>query len=141
MPGNVQLADVGSPVRVFPHTLCRSFVQVSEIPAVVNEYRDGTTHRSKQADVPRRRWRLDKLLPTAALETLRAFYLNSCRGGLQAFYFYDPFEPAAGLPVGSNYDATGVSTQGRYKAVFVGQWHESLGIARTEVPLEILEVA
>jgi len=141
MPGNVQLADVGSPVRVFPHTLCRSFVQVSEIPAVVNEYRDGTTHRSKQADVPRRRWRMEKTLAAALAETLRDFFITTCRGGLWAFYFYDPFEPATGQPVGSNYDATGVSTQGRYKAVFVSQWQESLSIARTDVPLEILEVA
>ena len=62
-----------------------------------------------------------------ALATLYNFWVAQ-NGGLTPFAFYNPFEPAAGQPVGSNYDATGSSIQGRYTVVFRGStWTSGYG--------------
>jgi len=50
------------------------------------------------------------------------------------FLFYNPAEGA--------YDPTGNSTQGRYTVVFRGNWSQTTGLLRTDVPqVELIEVA
>jgi len=50
--------------------------------------------------------------------------------------------PIPGHQIGSNYDATGISTQGRYTVFFRGSWSQSLTLGRTNVPgLTLVEVA
>ena len=40
-------------------------------------------------------------------------FLDPAAGGLNPFYFYDPFDVLPGAQIGSNFDATGDNTQGR----------------------------
>jgi len=62
-------------------------------------------------------------------------------GGLAPFVFYNPEEPASWQPVGSNYDPTGNSTQGRYTVVFRGNWAQTTDLARTNVQgVELVDV-
>jgi hypothetical protein len=95
---------------------------------LVNEYRDGTAQRSLGSASSRKSWVLSKHLGETALGTLRTFY-EARKGGLEAFWFYDPYSPATGQAVGSNYDGSGTSTQGRHIVCFRGDWSQS-----TETP-------
>ena len=48
----------------------------------------------------------------------------------------------AGQQIGSNYDPTGNSTQGRVTVVFRGPWAQATDLARSNVQwLELVEVA
>lgn len=110
-----------------------------------NEYHDGTNERGLIQDgvntpATLRVWKQSKRLTAAQVATLRTFFEGQ-NGGLTPFYFYNPFEPAAGDSVGSNYDATGVSTQGRHTCVFRGNWSETTDISRTNLSLELAEIA
>jgi hypothetical protein len=73
------------------------------------------------------------------MATLRAFALAY---PTTAFYYYDPKDVAIGQLEGANYDATGASLQGRYKAVLsMAEFNESINIARTDTGVELREVA
>jgi hypothetical protein len=133
MPGN---ASNAAPATVFPQILCTAFQQTREIAVQVNEYRNGESQRALQVGSSRRKWTLAARLPTALLNTLRAFYLAR-RGGTEAFYYYDPF---AVVPIGSNYDATGANPTGRIIVRFEGEWQQSMGMARTDIQIQLVEV-
>jgi hypothetical protein len=138
MPGNLQSA---APNGVMPASLCTQFTAVREYALLQNEYRDGTIQRSQLAETSRRTFRLSKRLGAATLAALYNFWVSQ-NGGLAAFAFYDPFDVAAGRQIGSNYDPTGNSTQGRVTVVFRGNWAESTELARSNVQaLELVEVA
>jgi phage-related protein len=138
MPGSVGNCVIATPAPVLPANLCLAFSEVLELPVIGNEYRDGTIQRDKQADTPRRRWRLGHRLTAAKLATLQAFWED--RRGTEAFYFYNPYEPAEGQAIGSNHDPTGVSAVGRYTVVFTSNWQAPTTMWRTDVSLELLEV-
>jgi hypothetical protein len=130
-----------------PQALFTSFVETQVFPILANiNYHDGTIQTSLITDTvnpprPARTWRVSERITTAALTTLHNFWLTTTRGGLNSFYFYDPFEPAPGHPVGSNYDPTGFSTQGRVTVYFRGQWNQVTTLGRHNVPdLELVEV-
>lgn len=128
MPGNVQNA---APSTVFPLSLSRAFVQERAYPLVSNEYRNGESQRSVQADNSRKRFRLGKRLTPTQLQSFRDFY--EARGGsTQPFYFYDPK---------FNYDPTGQSTAGRYTVRFDGEWNQSVGPGRSDVQIDLIELA
>lgn len=135
MPGSVSNA---APVGVLLEALCSAFTERREWASRVNEYHDGSRQSAALASTSRRSWSLKRRLSPALLVALWTFWLAHQRG---AFYFYNPFEPASGHPVGSNYDSTGVSTQGRYTVRFNGDWSQTAYIARTDVGIELLEVA
>jgi hypothetical protein len=63
------------------------------------------------------------------------------KGSKEPFYHYDPYEPATGQPIGSNYDATGVSIQGRYIVRFEGDFRQNLVLGRHMVNLELVQLA
>jgi hypothetical protein len=89
-----------------------------------------------------RMWKLSQRLSPSQLSTLSTFWQTTVQGGLHAFYYYDPYSPLTNHPIGSNYDATGVSTQGRYTCFFRGRWKISLGIGRSDIPeLLLVQVA
>ena len=76
---------------------------------------------------------------TATQLAALASFFEAHGGGLTPFYFYNPWEAT---PIGSNYDATGASLTGRYTVVFRGDWQQTTGLARTDVPqLQLVEVA
>jgi len=137
MPGNVQNAV---PSGVFPQTLSLAFAEAREYPELQNGYHDQNVQRSQLATASRKTFRLTKRLTPTALATLKTFW-DAHVGGI-AFLFYNPFEPASGQPIGSNYDAGGSSTQGRYTCVFRGSWTQQAGMARTQTgQIEFVEVA
>ena len=133
MPGSVQTA---APDAVMAQSLCTAFVEDSGFLQIENQYHDGTVHRSRLAQTPRRSFKLGKRLTGPALAAMKTFW-DAHRD--VPFFFYDPRE---GTPVGSNYDASGNSTTGRYTVVFRGGWAQELTLGRVNVPqIELAEVA
>ena len=117
MPGNLSTSGVSPASTVFPLSLSTAYTEANVFPLLTTSYHDGTQERSLIRDgvnSPRsaRTWTLSKRLTTAQLATLRTFW-ETCQGGLLPFYFYDPYDVVS-WPVGGNYDATGLSTQGWY---------------------------
>jgi hypothetical protein len=43
--------------------------------------------------------------------------------------------------VGSNWDPTGNMIEGRHTVVFRGNWTETVGLALTDMPVELAEIA
>ena len=137
MPGNLVQA---APSVVMPASLCTMFTEVREYAQLQNEYKDGTIQRAQLAQTSRRTFRAAKRLSASARSTLSTFF-TSQNGGLIPFVFYNPFEVLAGQEIGSNYDATGANTQGRITVVFRGDWLETTDLCRSNVSLELVEVA
>jgi len=138
MPGSIANA---APATVLPQTLCSAFKHSRAYPLLLNEYRDGEAQRSLLAASSRKSWSLSKRLDATELDTLRTF-VEARKGQREPFYFYEPYEPATGRAIGSNYDASGVSTQGRYVVRFTGDWAQSIaGPGRFDVEIGLLELA
>ena len=133
MPGSVLNA---APATVLPQSLCRTFVHERVYPLIENEYKNGESQRSVLATNSRRRWRLAKRLPPSALQTLRDFF-DARNGSTEPFYFYDPYDTNPKF----SYDPTGVVTVGRYTVRFNGDWQQSSGLGRSDVQIELLELA
>ncbi len=133
MPGSVQNA---APLTVLPASLSRAFVHEREYPALDNEYRNGESQRSVQATNSRKRWRLAKRLAQAQLTVLREFY-DARKGQAEPFYFYDPYETNPKF----SHDPTGQTVAGRYTVRFAGPWEQSATLARTDLTLELIELA
>jgi len=137
MPGNLQSASLNG---VMPASLSTAFTESREYAQLQNQYRDGTIQRSQLAQTSRRTFRLSKRLDASVLSALYSFWVSQ-KGGLTPFAFYNPFEVTAGQQIGSNYDATGNSTQGRVTVVFRGPWAQATDLARSNVQgLELVEV-
>jgi hypothetical protein len=136
------------PAGVFPQTLSTSFSLSMGFPLLANRYHDGTYQCSLITDgvnPPRapRIWKQSKRLQTSDLAALFAFWKTTVNYGLLPFYFYDPFEPSPGQPIGSNYDPSGASSQGRVVCFLRGgQWKQEITLGRNNVPgLELVECA
>jgi hypothetical protein len=105
----------------------------------MNEYANGESQRRVILGVgnSRKAWRLSKRLTSAQLATLRAFF-EARRGGLEPFYFYDPWDTSPKFTP----DPTGAATTGRYTVCFRGAWSQALRTGRLDVPdLELIELA
>jgi len=138
MPGNLQSAP---PSGVMPASLSTAFTEVREYEQLQNQYHDGTVQRSQLAQTSRRTFRLSKRLSASVLSALYSFWVSQ-KGGLTPFAFYNPFEVASGQQIGSNYDPTGNSTQGRVTVVFRGNWGQATDLGRSNVQgLQLVEVA
>ena len=135
MPGNVPLADA---VEVLPQALCKEFAAARDYPVLVNEYPCGESQREIMATNSRRSWKQKRRLTAALMTALRTFY--DARGA-DPFFFYDPMEPAEGHAIGSNWDGTGASLQGRFTVRFQGAFSQDMGLGLGEVGLELVELA
>ena len=134
MPGSVQNA---APVTVLPQSLCRAFAHERAYPFIENEYKNGESQRSVLATTnSRKQWRLAKRLAPTALLTLRNFF-DARKGATEPFYFYDPYETVPKF----SYDPAGVVTVGRYTVIFRGDWQQSCGPGRSDVQIELMEIA
>jgi hypothetical protein len=124
-----------------PASLSTAFTEVREYEQLQNQYHDGTVQRSQLAQTSRRTFRLSKRLSASVLSALYSFWVSQ-KGGLTPFAFYNPFEVASGQQIGSNYDPTGNSTQGRVTVVFRGNWGQATDLGRSNVQgLQLVEVA
>jgi hypothetical protein len=133
MPGSVANA---APATVMPDSLSRAFAHAREYPVIDNEYRNGESQRSAQATTSRKKWTLTKRLTPAQLQALRNFY--DARGGtLEPFYFYDPYETNPKF----SYDPSGAAAAGRYTVRFNSEWSQSVGPGRSDVQIELIELA
>ena len=133
MPGSVANA---APTTVLPNSLCRAFAHVRAYPIVENEYRNGESQRSALAATSRKKWTLGKRLTPTQLAALRAFY-DARNGTLEPFYFYDPYETNPKF----SYDPTGVVVTGRYTVRFNSDWDQSVTPGRSDVQIELIELA
>jgi len=116
-----------------PYSLCTAFAESREYVQLQTQYHDGTTERSQLAQTSRKSFKLAKRL-TATLATALKSFWDGQQGGVVPFLFYNPVEGA--------YDGTGAATAGRYTVVFRGNWSQTTGVQRTDVPqLELVEVA
>ena len=130
MPGSIQNA---APSGVMPYGLCTAFSESREYVQLQAQYHDGTIERSQLAQTSRRTFKLAQRLTATRVAALKAFW-DGQQGGVVPFLFYNLAEGA--------YDPTGNSTQGRYTVVFRGNWSQSTGLLRTDVPqIELIEVA
>lgn len=133
MPGSVQHS---APTAVFPRYLCRAFSRSQEYPVAGNEYRNGESQRSLEASTSRKRWRLAKRLAPDRLQELGGFY-EARNGPTEPFYFYDPYETAPKF----SHDPTGTALAGRYVVRFDCAWEQSCGLGRSDVSIELIELA
>ena len=146
MPYNLTPATV-TPGTVLPQSLSTSFVETHIYPLLSIAYNDGTIERSLIQDgvnPPQalRTWVQAKRLTTAQLTALLNFWETQTLGGLNPFYFYDPFGVLPGQQIGSNFDPTGDNTQGRAVCFFRGGWGQRTELGRHVVPsLTLVEVA
>jgi hypothetical protein len=130
MPGNIQNAV---PSGVMPYALCTAFSESREVLQLQTHFHDGTTHRSQLAQTSRKSFKLAQRLTAARLVAFKAFW-DGQQGGVIPFLFYNLAE--------GTYDPSGNSTQGRYTVVFRGNWSQTTGLLRTDVPqIELVEVA
>ncbi|HSY15296.1 MAG TPA: hypothetical protein VK816_04850 [Jatrophihabitantaceae bacterium] len=141
MPGNLAAAVA---TAVMPQNLCTLFSESRIFPLLSNTYHDGTPELGLITDGVNepgsiRTWKLAQKLSGPVAIQLREFFEGQL-GGLAPFYWYNPFEAGAGEPIGSNYDPTGAATEGRHTVVFLGNWSETIGLPRTDVPLGLAEI-
>lgn len=130
MPRNIQNA---TPSGVMPYALCTAFSESREYTQLQAQYHDANTERSQLAQTSRKTFKLAQRLNAARVAALKTFW-DSQQGGVVPFVFYNLAEGA--------YDATGNSTHGRYTVVFRGNWSQTTGMLRTDVPqIELIEVA
>lgn len=133
MPGNLQAAV---PTTVLPKGLCAAYEQTRLYEANVNEYPNGESQREVRVNSARRRWEQTRKLKPAQLIELITFVADR-KGATEPFYMYDPAEST---PYG-NYDATGVSTNGRFTVRFDGAFSFTLQLGRGEATMTLVEVA
>jgi hypothetical protein len=133
MPGSVQNAAPGA---VLPLSLSTAFVHTREYSIIGNDYRNGESQRSRQASTSRKRWTLSKRLTPAQLQSLRDFY-EARSGSHEPFYFYDTYDASPRF----SYDSTGQSLNGRYVVRFDCEWSQSVGPGRSDVQIQLIELA
>ena len=133
MPGSVQNA---APATVLPNSLCRAFARSQTYPVVENEYRNGESQRAVLASTSRKRWRLVKRLTPALLTELQNFY-DARKGPTEPFYFYDPYDTSPKF----SHDPTGAVTTGRHTVRFDCEWIQTCGPGRSDVTIELIELA
>ena len=131
MPGSVHNA---SSVGVLPFSLCRQLVETRQFPVRLNEYHDGTSQRQALAATSRRTWKMGKRLTATQLGTLRTFLFAH---PTDAFYIYSMKETNPAF----SWDATGVSTPGRYLVRLGGNYSQTVGLGRLDTELELIETA
>lgn len=137
MPGSVSNAVA---TTVMPKALCASFVEAREWSTEENAYPDGSSQRRARVAASRKRFQLTARLRASDLVALRDFY-DARKGPIEPFYYYNLTENTIGTPVGSNYDASGTSTTGRYTVTFLGEWQQQMGLARGQASIELIETA
>lgn len=123
MPGNIQNA---TSTGTLPWSLSASFTETREWPALVSEYKDGSSQRREQAGSARKTYQLTKRLTPAAMTTLRSFYLGHLS---QAFKVYRSR---------ADYDAQNANfTLMRFE----GGWSEVSRPGRSDVAIQLVEAA
>jgi hypothetical protein len=123
MPGNVQNAVSSG---VLPWSLFTAFSESRERPVLISEYRDGSSQRTSLTSTSRLRYSISKRLIAAQMTTLRNFYLANVG---KAFKVYRKK---------ANQDAGNTA----YKLMrFEGAWNEEITMGRSNITIQLVEVA
>jgi hypothetical protein len=129
MPGSLSTA---APSTVLPRSLYSAFNEQHVFPMrECGPYVDGRSQRAYTGSGSRKIWALTKRLTYAEWLLLEDFYVDR-RGSLEPFYFY---------PFYSHYDATGVSTTGRFIVRFDCAITRAYSVGRQEVGLRLVQVS
>lgn len=135
MPGSVSNAVVS---EVMPRLLASQFTRADSWACQQLTYANGELESRSQVTSSRRRWEAELVGDATRMSEWKEFWQATKNG---AFYFYDPFEPVSGSAIGSNFDATGVSTQGRFKVAWEGSWQQTMTMGRFSCRMALVEVA
>ena len=128
MPGTLAYA---APTAVFPGGLYTAISQNNEWPNQAVAYPDGNQQVRTDGANGRHSWTVSQRRTYVQFMAFKAFWA-AMRGPLVPFYFYaDP----------KYYDASGVSTAGRYTVRFDGEMAASYDMPRWSVQLRIIEIA
>jgi hypothetical protein len=123
VPGSVTNASY---TGTLPWSLSTHFVENQEWKALVSEYKDGRSQRAEQVSTSRKTYSLDKRLAPAAMATLRAFYMSHIGIAFRVYL------------AKVDYDASNAS----FKICrFEGGWSEEFTLGRSNVSLQVVEVA
>jgi hypothetical protein len=131
MPSNVAAA---APVTVLPKIIALNFTRIYERPAHVNQYMNGECQTGSYITYDRGRWRFTGRLTNTLRQALRAFYIARS-GSLEPFYLIDPWETSPAF----TYDPE--DTYGRHTVRFDCGWQDALELGRSNVDLELVEIA
>lgn len=129
MPGNVANASVGSPVRIMPDHLSRSFTEAREYIGNGNDLNDGTSIRRALTTNSRKYFDREVAIGSVEAAALKVFYEANRH---RAFYFYFFAE--------GTYDATGVSATGRYIVRFDGGFDRVREMGRHAIRIRLAEI-
>jgi hypothetical protein len=128
MPGSVALS---APTAVLPYGLSAMFIETYTWPTVSSDaYPDGSMQVRSDGAAVRRAWSLSQNWLFADLPDLVDFY-DARKGAHEPFYFY---------PILSQYDATGVSTTGRYRVRFDGALQRDYQMGRWPASFKLIEI-
>jgi hypothetical protein len=130
MPGSVANA---APVTTMPWGLCKAFGHAREFAILENEYKDGTSQRSRLSETSRKRWQITKRLTPTALEILRDHYIAR-KGPTEPFYFYDHTET---IP---KFSSAPSGSSGCYIVRYDCSWEQMAAIGRADVQIAIVEI-
>lgn len=123
---------VAAPFGTLPHSISTKFTESHAVQMNINEYHDGASQRTSQVANGRRSWKISKRLDPVSLIALRSFF-EEAKG--RAFNFYNPSEtspPYSHNPIGAS---------GLYLVRFNGDWEQTNGMGRSDVSIELIEVA
>mgnify|MGYP000308328220 FL=1 len=134
MPGSVAAASASA---VLPLFISVSFEHARQWGVEDNTYVCGDSQCRTLTTTSRKTWRLTKRLTPDQWDDLLAFWIAR-NGTLDPFYFYDGTETTPRW----TWDATGVSTTGRYTVRFGNtRMVGTLSIPRSETEIELIEIA
>jgi hypothetical protein len=146
MPGNLLEATItASPNNVLPQMTYIKYGFTRQYPVLQNILHMGDIQQSNiqdgvNAPESMKTYNITVRLTPTALTALRNFY-KAQSGTFGCWYFYDPWEPDSGQPIGSNFDSTGDSTIGRHTCKFLtNAWTEQFTMGRMNVTLAFEEV-
>ncbi len=136
MPGNV---DNAVSTTVLPKALSTGYVRFREYPLRSVLYADGRSERFLLGATSRKSWHVSRRISPTELTELRDFY--EARGAAkETFIFYDVQEDAADNGT-YRYDETGVLVADhKYEVRFDMGWGQSVGLARGNADLVLVEV-
>lgn len=132
---SVGVVSAAAPQGVFPWHLAAAFSRDDSYNILVNNYIDGECQKRALVETARAGFRLSETLTASQLRELTAFWGSHLTAF--PFYFYDVAETA-----NFGYDASGVSTQGRYIVRFDGPFQTQFGLGRIgRANVRLVEVA
>ena len=132
---SVGVVAAAAPQGVFPWHLAASFTPDENWDILVNSYVDGECQKRALVADSRKAFTLAENLSAAQLIELREFWAT--HETMVPFYFYDVTET-----VNFAYDASGVSTVGRYIMRFDMPFQTTFVLGRRgQVSLRLIEVA